>query len=181
MPERYLTTAKETPKAQTDAAKTIRVAFADGATTVWSSPTYTQPTGRYMTYGQTEGIVKTQTVSGEEWYQLANGGWIPARFTGEGQLKSTPVVKQAATPTQTTPTQAPVQSTTAAKVVTPAAETVTSERTSVATPPVASSSVSVLLQVHLSQNQQQLLLHQKAKLNLFQRQRPHHLSLKVVV
>ncbi|USS38984.1 C40 family peptidase [Latilactobacillus sakei] len=143
VPERYLTTAKETPKAQTDAAKTIRVAFADGATTVWSSPTYTQPTGRYMTYGQTEGIVKTQTVSGEEWYQLANGGWIPARFTGEGQLKSTPVVKQAATPTQTTPTQAPVQSTTAAKVVTPAAETATSESTSVATPaPVASSSVS---------------------------------------
>lgn len=143
VPERYLTTAKETPKAQTDAAKTIRVAFADGATTVWSSPTYTQPTGRYMTYGQTEGVIKTQTVSGEEWYQLANGGWIPARFTGEGQLKSTPVVKQAATPTQTTPTQAPVQSTTAAKVVTPAAETATSESTSVATPaPVASSSVS---------------------------------------
>lgn len=143
VPERYLTTAKETPKAQTDAAKTIRVAFADGAITVWSSPTYTQPTGRYMTYGQTEGVIKTQTVSGEEWYQLANGGWIPARFTGEGQLKSTPVVKQAATPTQTTPTQAPVQSTTAAKVVTPAAETVTSERTSVAIPaPVASSSVS---------------------------------------
>ncbi|XEO94260.1 NlpC/P60 family protein [Latilactobacillus sakei] len=138
VPERYLTTAKETPKAQTDAAKTIRVAFADGATTVWSTPTYTQPTGRYMTYGQTEGVVKTQTVSGEEWYQLANGGWIPARFTGEGQLKSTPVVKQAATPTQ-----APAQSTTAAKVVTPAAETVTSQRTSVATPaPVASSSVS---------------------------------------
>lgn len=138
VPERYLTTAKETPKAQTDATKTIRVAFADGATTVWSTPTYTQPTGRYMTYGQTEGVVKTQTVSGEEWYQLANGGWIPARFTGEGQLKSTPVVKQAATPTQ-----APAQSTTAAKVVTPAAETVTSQSTSVATPaPVASSSVS---------------------------------------
>lgn len=138
VPERYLTAAKETPKAQTDAAKTIRVAFADGATTVWATPTYTQPTGRYMTYGQTEGVVKTQTVSGEEWYQLANGGWVPARFTGEGQLKSTPVVKQA-----TTPTQAPVQSTTAAKVVTPAAETATSESTSVATPaPVASSSVS---------------------------------------
>lgn len=138
VPERYLTAAKETPKAQTDAAKTIRVAFADGATTVWATPTYTQPTGRYMTYGQTEGVVKTQTVSGEEWYQLANGGWVPARFTGEGQLKSTPVVKQAATPTQ-----APVQSTTAAKVVTPAAETATAESTSVATPaPVASSSVS---------------------------------------
>ncbi|WP_409043471.1 NlpC/P60 family protein [Latilactobacillus sakei] len=143
VPERYLTAAKETPKAQTDAAKTIRVAFADGATTVWATPTYTQPTGRYMTYGQTEGVVKTQTVSGEEWYQLANGGWVPARFTGEGQLRSTPVVKQATTPTQTTPTQAPVQSTTAAKVVTPAAETATSESTSVATPaPVASSSVS---------------------------------------
>ncbi|ASN11987.1 C40 family peptidase [Latilactobacillus sakei] len=138
VPERYLTAAKETPKAQTDAAKTIRVAFADGATTVWATPTYTQPTGRYMTYSQTEGVVKTQTVSGEEWYQLANGGWVPARFTGEGQLKSTPVVKQAATPTQ-----APVQSTTAAKVVTPAAETATAESTSVATPaPVASSSVS---------------------------------------
>ncbi|MEJ1329672.1 SLAP domain-containing protein [Latilactobacillus sakei] len=95
VPERYLTAAKETPKAQTDAAKTIRVAFADGATTVWATPTYTQPTGRYMTYSQTEGVVKTQTVSGEEWYQLANGGWVPARFTGEGQLKSTPVVKQA--------------------------------------------------------------------------------------
>ncbi|MCM1636557.1 conserved exported hypothetical protein [Latilactobacillus sakei] len=138
VPERYLTAAKETPKAQTDAAKTIRVAFADGATTVWATPTYTQPTGRYMTYSQTEGVVKTQTVSGEEWYQLANGGWVPARFTGEGQLKSTPVVKQAATPTQ-----APVKSTTAAKVVTPAAETATAESTSVATPaPVASSSVS---------------------------------------
>lgn len=137
VPERYLTAAKETPKAQTDAAKTIRVAFADGATTVWATPTYTQPTGRYMTYGQTEGVVKTQTVSGEEWYQLANGGWVPARFTGDGQLKSTPVVKQA------TSTQAPVQSTTVAKVVAPAAETATSESTSVATPaPVASSSVS---------------------------------------
>ncbi|MCP8852074.1 C40 family peptidase [Latilactobacillus sakei] len=128
VPERYLTAAKETPKAQTDAAKTIRVAFADGATTVWATPTYTQPTGRYMTYGQTEGVVKTQTVSGEEWYQLANGGWVPARFTGEGQLKSTPVVKQAATP-------APVASSSVSESV--ASSTPVSESTAA---PVASES-----------------------------------------
>lgn len=102
VPERYLTTTDKPAVAETETAqRTVRVAYADGATTVWSTPTYTAPTGRYLTYGQTEGVTKTQTVNGETWYQLANGGWMPARFTGEGQLKTTPTVQQ--TPAATTP------------------------------------------------------------------------------
>ena len=132
VPERYLTTTDKPAVAETETAQqTVRVAYADGATTVWSTPTYTAPTGRYLTYGQTEGVTKTQTVNGETWYQLANGGWMPARFTGEGQLKATPTVQQ--TPVATTPAPAATQPAVAestAPVVSEPAAPVTSESTS---------------------------------------------------
>ena len=132
VPERYLTTTDKPAVAETETAQqTVRVAYADGATTVWATPTYTAPTGRYLTYGQTEGVTKTQTVNGETWYQLANGGWMPARFTGEGQLKTTPTVQQ--TPVATTPAPAATQPAVAESTAPVAAESssvVTSESTS---------------------------------------------------
>jgi len=132
VPERYLTTTDKPAVSETETAQqTVRVAYADGATTVWATPTYTAPTGRYLTYGQTEGVTKTQTVNGETWYQLANGGWMPARFTGEGQLKATPTVQQ--TPVATTPAPAATQPAVAESTAPVAAESssvVTSESTS---------------------------------------------------
>lgn len=125
VPARYLTTTDQPVATETTATQeTARIAYAEGATTVWSTPTYTAPTGRYLTYGQTEGITKTQTVAGETWYQLANGGWIPARYTGQGRLKATPVVEQTTTPVAT-PTSQPTTEKAAAPVTdtTPAAAT----------------------------------------------------------
>ncbi|QFP78970.1 C40 family peptidase [Latilactobacillus graminis] len=133
VPERYLTIGDATPAETTPATeapaaqKTARIAYAGGATTVWSTATYTAPTGQYLGYGQTVNVVKTETVSGEEWYQLENGGWVPARFTGDGKIEATPapVAKPVApaqpattTPVETTP--APVAENETTPVETPA-------------------------------------------------------------
>lgn len=117
VPERYLTTSDATPAETTPATeapatqKTARIAYAGGATTVWSTATYTAPTGQYLGYGQTVNVVKTETVSGEEWSQLENGGWVPARFTGDGKIEATPApVAQPVAPAQpatTTPVETP--------------------------------------------------------------------------
>lgn len=149
VPERYLTISDATPTESTSsteapaAQKTARIAYAGGATTVWSTATYTAPTGQYLGYGQTVNITKTETVSGEEWYQLENGGWVPARFTGDGKIEATPTptAQPVAPSTTTTPverpaTPAPVETTPAQTASTPATSTPATENE---TAPVAES------------------------------------------
>lgn len=146
VPERYLTISDATPTERTSsteapaAQKTARIAYAGGATTVWSTATYTAPTGQYLGYGQTVNITKTETVSGEEWYQLENGGWVPARFTGDGKIEATPTpaAQSVAPSTTTTPveTPAPVETTPAQTASTPTTPTPATENE---TAPVAES------------------------------------------
>lgn len=149
VPERYLTISDATPTESTSsteapaAQKTARIAYAGGATTVWSTATYTAPTGQYLGYGQTVNITKTETVSGEEWYQLENGGWVPARFTGDGKIEATPTpTAQPVAPSTTTTlvetsaTPAPVETTPAQTASTPATSTPATENE---TAPVAES------------------------------------------
>ena len=54
--------------------------YADGAVTVWATPAYTQPTGQYLTDNQQVNAVAKHVVGHETWYQLDNGGWVPARY-----------------------------------------------------------------------------------------------------
>jgi len=160
VPERYLTTSDATPAETTPATeapaaqKTARIAYAGGATTVWSTATYTAPTGQYLGYGQTVNVVKTETVSGEEWYQLENGGWVPARFTGDGKIEATPApVAQpvapaqpaTATPVETPAAPAPVATTPAQTESTPTtpAPVAESESTPVETPATLESTPAV--------------------------------------
>lgn len=58
----------------------ITPTYTDGAVTVWATPAYTQPTGQYLTAGQKVNAVAEHTVGHEGWYQLDNGGWVPARY-----------------------------------------------------------------------------------------------------
>ncbi|WP_208422659.1 C40 family peptidase [Latilactobacillus fragifolii] len=149
VPERYLTISNATPTERTSsteapaAQKTARIAYAGGATTVWSTATYTAPTGQYLGYGQTVNITKTETVSGEEWYQLENGGWVPARFTGDGKIEATPTPaaqpvapSTTTTPVETPATPAPVDTTPAQTASTPTTPTPATENE---TAPVAES------------------------------------------
>lgn len=154
VPERYLTISDATPTESTSsteapaAQKTARIAYAGGATTVWSTATYTAPTGQYLGYGQTVNITKTETVSGEEWYQLENGGWVPARFTGDGKIEATPTPtaqpvapSTTTTPVETSATLAPVETTPAQTASTPATSTLATENE--AAPVAESESTSV--------------------------------------
>lgn len=154
VPERYLTISDATPTESTSsteapaAQKTARIAYAGGATTVWSTATYTAPTGQYLGYGQTVNITKTETVSGEEWYQLENGGWVPARFTGDGKIEATPTPtaqpvapSTTTTPVETSATLAPVETTPAQTASTPATSTPATENE--AAPVAESESTSV--------------------------------------
>ncbi|WP_179396039.1 C40 family peptidase [Lacticaseibacillus absianus] len=90
-------------------AFTLKVTYTGGATTVWAGTSYSAPTGRYLTAGQTVTAVAKTVSAGETWYKLSTGGYVPGRFTS---------VAGAATSTQTTPST----STTPSASTTPATQ-----------------------------------------------------------
>lgn len=65
---------------QAKAAQTAKVTYQNGATTVWNQPATGQQPTRYLTKGQTVKVQATKQVYGEEWYQIANDEWVPAKY-----------------------------------------------------------------------------------------------------
>ncbi|WP_164512098.1 C40 family peptidase [Lacticaseibacillus daqingensis] len=129
IPEIYLqvagtpaATASATPVTQAAAASAssqagnfnLTVTYQGGATTVWTGTSYSAPTGRYLTTGQTVSAVAKTVSGGETWYKLSNGGYVPARFARETgaavattpAATTTPVATPAQTPAATTPAPA---------------------------------------------------------------------------
>ncbi|KRK74073.1 C40 family peptidase [Lacticaseibacillus nasuensis] len=124
------TTTTSAAKTDTTATTTkLKVNYPAGPVTVWQDTSYAQATGTYLDNGSIVSAVASTTVNGEAWYQLSNGGYVPARFVTTN-LNTPTTTKKAATTTAastTTTQQAPAstQSTTPAKPATPAVQTTT--------------------------------------------------------
>ncbi len=89
---------------QVQAATTATVNYADGATTVWTSPTTGQTAKRYIFKGQSVNLLASQKIGAETWYRIGNGEWVPERY----------LTTSDATPAETTPaTEAPAAQKTA--------------------------------------------------------------------
>lgn len=68
------------PTNKAEAATTRKVAYTEGATTVWTSPTVGQQVTRYLLPHQSVNFVKSQQVYGDKWLQTTDGGWVPERY-----------------------------------------------------------------------------------------------------
>lgn len=69
---------------EAQAATTGTVNYADGATTVWTSPEVGQKPTRYLTNNQNVTIKNTKQVYGQTWYQLADNEWVAGEFVKTG-------------------------------------------------------------------------------------------------
>ncbi|MFL2081745.1 C40 family peptidase [Latilactobacillus sakei] len=79
---------------EAQAATTGTVNYADGATTVWTSPEVGQKPTRYLTNNQNVTIKNTKQVYGQTWYQLADNEWVAGEFVKTGA--TTPAATTAA-------------------------------------------------------------------------------------
>ncbi|WGI19358.1 C40 family peptidase [Latilactobacillus sakei] len=79
---------------EAQAATTGTVNYADGATTVWTSPEVGQKPTRYLTNNQNVTIKNTKQVYGQTWYQLADNEWVAGEFVKTGA--TTPAASTAA-------------------------------------------------------------------------------------
>ncbi|MFD1430093.1 C40 family peptidase [Lacticaseibacillus mingshuiensis] len=120
------TASKTTMPAQSTATSTTKltISYTGGAVTVWASAGYSTPNGSYLTNGTTVTATGKVTASGETWYKLSNGGYVPARFVSTGAATSTPATSTPAKTTTTTNT-ASKTTTTPAKPATSAPATTT--------------------------------------------------------
>lgn len=88
-------TTATAPAATQSANIQLYVKNVGSAVTVWATPAYGRATGQYLEGQQSVTAVAQQQANGETWYQLSNGGYVPARF-----VSTTPV---AAAPQSTAP------------------------------------------------------------------------------
>lgn len=79
---------------EAQAATTGTVNYADGATTIWTSPEVGQKPTRYLTNNQNVTIKNTKQVYGQTWYQLADNEWVAGEFVKTGA--TTPAATTAA-------------------------------------------------------------------------------------
>lgn len=79
---------------EAQAATTGTVNYADGATTIWTSPEVGQKPTRYLTNNQNVTIKNTKQVYGQTWYQLADNEWVAGEFVKTGE--TTPAATTAA-------------------------------------------------------------------------------------
>lgn len=114
-------------------AKQLTVTYTQGATTVLNDPAkgyVASNIKEYVTANQTLTYTNQQQVGGQTFYQLSDGGWLPAAYAQvKDAAASTTATTQPAQATQTaqpTAQQAPATSTTQTQVVaTPQTATVT--------------------------------------------------------
>lgn len=108
---------QQTNEAQ--AATTRKVAYTEGATTVWTSPEVGQKVKRYALPNQEIQFVASKKVYSQTWLQTTDGGWIPEMYLNTTAAATTTTVAKpvasttTATSTATTTTAAPVGTVTA--------------------------------------------------------------------
>ncbi|WP_208422433.1 C40 family peptidase [Latilactobacillus fragifolii] len=73
------------------AATNGTVNYADGATTVWTSPEVGQKPARYLATNQQVTIQDTKQVYGQTWYKLGNDEWVSSQFITAGDTTVQPV------------------------------------------------------------------------------------------
>lgn len=72
------------------AATNGTVNYADGATTVWTSPAVGQKPARYLATNQQVTIQDTKQVYGQTWYKLGNDEWVSSQFITAGDATAQP-------------------------------------------------------------------------------------------
>lgn len=98
--------------------------------TVWATPAYGRATGQYLEGQQSVTAVAQQQANGETWYQLSNGGYVPARFVSTTPVAAAPqstapqstASSAAAQPAQSAASQAPASSSAAQPSQAPASQ-----------------------------------------------------------
>lgn len=107
-----------TPAATQSANIQLYVKNVGSAVTVWATPAYGRATGQYLEGQQSVTAVAQQQANGETWYQLSNGGYVPARFVSTTPVAAAPqstapqstASSAAAQPAQSAASQAPASS-----------------------------------------------------------------------
>lgn len=67
-------------KAATNHSATV--SYADGATTIWTSPEAGQQVKGYATKGQNLEFIGSKKVYSETWYETKDHGWVPEKYLG---------------------------------------------------------------------------------------------------
>ncbi|PIO83105.1 cell surface protein [Loigolactobacillus backii] len=123
VPAKYVTVAQQ---AATTAKKdTVTSKYQSGATTIWTSPTSGQPTGKYLTFKQTINVTAQKQVYGLTWYQIGTNQWVPSAYVAlnDPELANTQVVTQSVSLTATATKSSTAANTTAAATPVSAATT----------------------------------------------------------
>ncbi|WP_390407235.1 C40 family peptidase [Lacticaseibacillus jixiensis] len=102
----------------------VAATYTEGAVTIWNNTNYASASGRYMTATSNLKAVATVQANGETWYKLADGGYVPARFSAPAGSKQAAQAATAATSTATTATATTSVASSAASAA-PAADTTT--------------------------------------------------------
>lgn len=110
--------------ASTAASFDVAATYTEGAVTIWNNTNYTSASGRYMTATSNLKAVATVQANGETWYKLANGGYVPARFTAPAGSQQAAQAATTATNTAATAT-APTAAASSTASAAPAADTTT--------------------------------------------------------
>ncbi|TLQ51440.1 glycoside hydrolase [Lacticaseibacillus casei] len=119
-----------TPAATQSANIQLYVKNVGSAVTVWATPAYGRATGQYLEGQQSVTAVAQQQANGETWYQLSNGGYVPARFVSTTPVAAAPqstapqstASSAAAQPAQSAASQAPASSSAAQPSQAPASQ-----------------------------------------------------------
>ncbi|WP_125768110.1 C40 family peptidase [Lapidilactobacillus wuchangensis] len=74
------TAALATQKTDETQAATRKVGYAEGATTVWTSPEAGQKVKRYLLPNQSVEFVASKKVYSQTWLQTTDGGWVPEMY-----------------------------------------------------------------------------------------------------
>lgn len=81
------------PTNKAEAATTRKVAYTEGATTVWTSPTVGQQVKHYLLPHQSVSFVNSQQVYGDKWLQTTDGGWVAERYLSPVASNTTTTTK----------------------------------------------------------------------------------------
>lgn len=97
------TAALATQKTDETQAATRKVGYAEGATTVWTSPEAGQKVKRYLLPNQSVEFVASKKVYSQTWLQTTDGGWVPEMYLATEDATTTTNTTNNATSNATAP------------------------------------------------------------------------------